>query len=948
MPMFMPLLEIPRASHDRRLALHPSAWARSFACEDVRPLIVCRGPIRLEAYEVFGEMGMTQVGILLSERDSVVYSQAQAPELRVVPPHRVHRVADYSGATKEERLARIAEIIAIARTHGYNAVFAGYGFMAEDDGFVAAIEGAGIRFLGPCSYTVRAAGLKDEAKRTAIAEGVSVTPGISNVTARVLLAKYPTREMLRNVVASHALTLADEVLGDDSRSLAEVAGAVLWAGYARGVDLLSLDEVVDGVALAAAELLAAHPGSRFRLKAIGGGGGKGQRILAACAPEGDEPLVERARKAAAPAAALAREVLSEVKATGVGDNRNILVELNIEETRHLEIQLIGNGEWSMALGGRDCSLQMHEQKLLEVSVTAEEMAREAQRADPIAAVAIEEDREVLLRMEAESERFARSVKLDSVSTFECIVDRGRHYFMEVNTRIQVEHRVTELCYTLRFHNPNDPSEMFEVDSLVEAMALLSRHGTRMPRPERVPRYAASVEARLNATDAALAPHAGGVVVSWTDPLPHEIRDDQGIGRKNPDTNAFMRYRLAGAYDSNIALIVTPGLSRKDAYERLAESLRHMRIRGNDLNTNHTFHRGLLHWFLARGVMAKATTQFVAAYLAQVGLLQEVLQEVDLSALWTARRNTLAEGAGAAHAVATRAAMDRQVTLVLRPLELLLADPHLASAWISGHRDAFDVRDGRVVWLQNPLDVLADSYEFLRMDAGADDIPAWVIWDHDAALLSAGRDFYRDVSAHTGALAWPALDALLQQDAAPDGWAGPSWERVRASHGGFQLAAPLMGMLALAGDASAFERLGVREDLTLHIPDVLLDPALQRRMRTVLAPPLVGRANEIVSVSGGMYYAQEAPGRPHFVLVGDHVEAGEPLYVIEVMKMFNKVVASFPCTIDAILIGTNGTIVQKGQPLFRVTPDVAIAVDDREADRARRMARTAMLHRGLSP
>ena len=71
---------------------------------------------------------------------------------------------------------------------------------------------------------------------------------------------------------------------------------------------------------------------------------------------------------------MVREVLNEVKATGVGDNKNVLIELNIEQTRHNEIQLLGNGEWCVSLGGRDCSLQMHEQKLLEVSVTQEGLA----------------------------------------------------------------------------------------------------------------------------------------------------------------------------------------------------------------------------------------------------------------------------------------------------------------------------------------------------------------------------------------------------------------------------------------------------------------------------------------------------------------------------------------------------------------------------------------------
>ena len=59
----------------------------------------------------------------------------------------------------------------------------------------------------------------------------------------------------------------------------------------------------------------------------------------------------------------------------MGDNKNILLELNIEQTRHNEIQLVGNGDWCLTLGGRDCSLQMHEQKLLEVSITQETLRR---------------------------------------------------------------------------------------------------------------------------------------------------------------------------------------------------------------------------------------------------------------------------------------------------------------------------------------------------------------------------------------------------------------------------------------------------------------------------------------------------------------------------------------------------------------------------------------------
>src|SRR5512137_2840859 len=204
-----------------------------------------------------------------------------------------------------------------------------------------------------------------------------------------------------------------------------------------------------------------HPRSRVRLKAIGGGGGKGQRILGGSLLTLEKATDKDIAAACADAPALVREVLSEVKATGVGDNKNVLIELNIEQTRHNEIQLLGNGDWCVSLGGRDCSLQMHEQKLLEVSVTQEGLAAAIAKAEKGGkkdeAQALKTDLDILKRMEDDAARFGKAVGLDSASTFECIVDRDRYYFMEVNTRIQVEHRVSELCYSLKFTNPDDPT-----------------------------------------------------------------------------------------------------------------------------------------------------------------------------------------------------------------------------------------------------------------------------------------------------------------------------------------------------------------------------------------------------------------------------------------------------------------------------------------------------------
>lgn len=79
----------------RKLSADASDWVRSFSCEDMKPLIICRGPIRKEAMDVFDEMGIHGYGILLSEKDSITYTNALAPELRkLTDPDRVHRVPD--------------------------------------------------------------------------------------------------------------------------------------------------------------------------------------------------------------------------------------------------------------------------------------------------------------------------------------------------------------------------------------------------------------------------------------------------------------------------------------------------------------------------------------------------------------------------------------------------------------------------------------------------------------------------------------------------------------------------------------------------------------------------------------------------------------------------------------------------------------------------------------
>jgi acetyl/propionyl-CoA carboxylase alpha subunit len=920
----------PLIHRDRQLGESTSAWVRSFSCEELCPLIVCRGPIRKEAMDVYTEMGISHFGILLSEKDSIVYPNALSPELRqLTDTSRVHRVPDYSGASKEERVERIQQIIDIAKDNGYNAVFSGYGFMAEDDEFVASLEDAGLKFIGPCSDTQRAAGKKDEAKRTALQVDVSVTPGIDNVTARTLLKKHKTFDQLVALAKAEDLDIDKDILSNTAIPLEELADIILFASYDKGIDLFSIEELCAQVEFECAEMFKNYPGARIRLKAIGGGGGKGQRILGASLLTSKNPSEKQINEAAADAPGLVREILNEVKTNGIGDNKNILVELNIEQTRHNEIQLLGNGQWCIALGGRDCSLQMHEQKLLEISVTQESLENEIEKAKKAKLKkqqkALESDLEVLKRMEAESERFGEAVGLDSASTFECIVDGSRHYFMEVNTRIQVEHRVTELVYSLKFTNPEDKNDFFIVESLVEAMALLALHKERLPRPERIPRFSASAEARLNATDCSLSPSAGGYIRYWSKPIEGEIRDDQGICTPNPDTNLFMRYHLAGAYDSNIALLLTKGEDRDSSYQKLAEVLRNTVLRGSNLATNLEFHYGLVNWFIGNNIMAKPTTRFVVPYLTLVGKLKEEAQKLEIVYAFLSMKKHYAKlyADNPEAAKAASETLDRKGTLLTRPMEMLLNDPHLLSGWLSLNRLKFKIEKGRVIWLCNPLVILEETYEYLNMTWREEAPSAEVIWTHDRDLLNKALAFYAELRNKfaISKKEFVKLNDILSKTKPQGGYDADTWAQIQAAHVGYEMGNELLGLLCMIADKTDFYDFKVEEDLEVTIPEYLHDPELQAAMKKILVPPPATKADEIVTPGGGMYYAQEAPGMPPFVTEGMHFDKGQPLFILEVMKMFNKVPAPFAGTIDKIIIeGGDGTIVQKGQPLFKVTPD----------------------------
>ncbi len=288
-------------------------------------------------------------------------------------------------------------------------------------------------------------------------------------------------------------------------------------------------------------------------------------------------------------------------------------------------------------------------------------------------------------MEDDAARFGAAVGLDSASTSSAS-STGPHYFMEVNTRIQVEHGSPSFCYSLG-------SGTRATRRLLRRRVAGRGHGAARPaqgaaaQARRIPRFKASVEARLNATDASLSPHAGGLIRFWSKPIEGEIPRRPGHQLVNPDTGMFMRYRVAGAYDSNIALLLTQertgraaiGCSRRCSDRRAcAGEPRH------EPEFTMAWSTGSSAW----NVMAKPTTRFVVPYLTLVVQLKDEANRLDIGFAFAEMKKhyakqVAAESGGDAAAVkAISEVLDRKLTLLTRPMEILLEDPHLLSGWLS--------------------------------------------------------------------------------------------------------------------------------------------------------------------------------------------------------------------------------------------------------------------------
>jgi biotin carboxyl carrier protein len=322
----------------------------------------------------------------------------------------------------------------------------------------------------------------------------------------------------------------------------------------------------------------------------------------------------------------------------------------------------------------------------------------------------------------------------------------------------------------------------------------------------------------------------------------------------------------------------------------------------------------------------------------VGQLKQATNQLDLEFAYGTIKAAYLKKAGDS-AAAWSDALDAKQLLLTRPIQRLFNEPHYMSGWLSVNKEAVSIDNGNVVFKRNPIELLSELYHFLNMDFTTGKAARHMIWDHDQDILKAALSFYASLKDILSITEFPALEKAIAGKA-PSGIEADQWSAIQASHAGFQAGTELFAVLPYVGNATYFSGLEVNPDLSITIPEELKDKTLQDAMTKVLVPPPTAKSDEILALSGGMYYPREAPGLETYVNEGDHFEAGDVLYIVEVMKMFNKVHATFAGTVDKVLVENDGEIIKKGQPIFKVTPDEKIVIETADEVSARKQAKTA--------
>ena len=268
------------------------------------------------------------------------------------------------------------------------------------------------------------------------------------------------------------------------------------------------------------------------LKAAAGGGGRGMRVVE------DESYLENAFLAA------------EAEAiTAFGDG-TIYMEKFIKSPRHIEVQIIADSHGNVLhIGERDCSMQRRHQKLIEES--------------PALALTPE----IRAALHASAVRATKYIKYEGAGTFEYLLDADKNfYFMEMNTRLQVEHTVSEMVSGL---------------DLIEMMILVAEGGV-LPSQESVNLTGHSIECRITAEDPIKFLPCPGKITQWIAPGGRNIRID---------THVHGGYIVPPTYDSMIAKLIVYGKDRNDAIARMHRALSEFTVTG--IKTTIPFHQKMM-------------------------------------------------------------------------------------------------------------------------------------------------------------------------------------------------------------------------------------------------------------------------------------------------------------------------------------------------------------------
>ena len=383
------------------------------------------------------------------------------------------RLADESiciGSQKaQDSYLNIPSLISAIEITGADAVHPGYGFLSENYKFAEILEQHKIKFIGPSSELIRKMGDKIEAKKIAKSLGLPIVSG--------------SETGIKDI--SEAIKISKEI------------------------------------------------GFPVLIKAAGGGGGKGMRIV-----HSEDKLEENIK-------------IAQTEAKKFFNNNEVFIEKFFENPRHIEVQILSDGkDNTVHLGERDCSVQRRYQKIIEESPCP---------------VINDEQRKYLLDVSVNA---ISKLGYEGAGTLEFIYDKGKFYFLEMNTRLQVEHPVTE--------------EVTGID-LVKRQIEIASTGKLNLQQKDITFFGHAIECRINAEDPSkdFLPSAG-TIKTYNQP--------SGPGTR-VDSCVFQGCKIPPYYDSLVAKLICHGRDRASAISRLKRSLDEFVIEG--VSTTIDLHKKIL-------------------------------------------------------------------------------------------------------------------------------------------------------------------------------------------------------------------------------------------------------------------------------------------------------------------------------------------------------------------